>query len=137
MLQSAPDVTATVRQLAAKWHEQSALDPTAAKETALQLEKQLALAHAGSPLPKPVPRSTWNSEPGTCARGHLSHQDRDDGDLVLRRAVDLAAVDRLPAGLLGLLELMLARSFFRSATSVRLASLASRRSALRPAPMSL
>ena len=45
---------------------------------------------------------------------------------------DVAA--RLPAGLL---EVAVARSFFRSAVSVRLASLALRRSAFRPVPMSL
>ena len=57
-----------------------------------------------------------------------------DGDLVLRDVAGLPEAARLAAGLL---ELTLARSFFRSAISVRLASLASRRSALRPEPMSL
>lgn len=55
-LRSAPEATATVRQLAGEWHEQSVLYPAAAEQTALQLENELA--HAESLLRQLLTRET-------------------------------------------------------------------------------
>jgi hypothetical protein len=38
--------TASVHRLAARWHEQSVLDPQAAKKTAIELETELAAAES-------------------------------------------------------------------------------------------
>ncbi len=43
VVKAVPDITATARALAARWHEQSILDPVAAIGTAEQLEVELGL----------------------------------------------------------------------------------------------
>lgn len=42
VLQKAGEASGSARALASQWHEQSALDPQAAQQTALQLEKEVA-----------------------------------------------------------------------------------------------
>ena len=46
VLKAVPEVTATATTLAARWHEQSVLDPAAAIGTAEQLEAELGLIAA-------------------------------------------------------------------------------------------
>jgi hypothetical protein len=46
VLQKTGAATASARRLAAQWHEQSVLDPTAAEQTAFELESEITRAES-------------------------------------------------------------------------------------------